>query len=213
MCQLPAMAARGRNASKRAAPEPESMPALDDMFRMGMSLIGPGSQGNVGAAMSSASSASTATEKKAVDVNVLPDGRLCQLCNVPDSDPDLVHAKASMKWGYPPDKASRKNVGRVCYYCTRVWTARFKSKFKQVEKLIAAFGSDMELMGVFQHWRKIAVELMQRAGSYDVTVQWGDEKNVKELMLKKSRETCVSLTTLILFRPTPPPSRFVSIAH
>jgi hypothetical protein len=60
-----------------------------------------------------------------------------------------------MVWGYPPDPSTRKNRGLVCYYCLRVFGARFKAKYRSVEALKSVFGTQMQVMQMFMHWRGI----------------------------------------------------------
>jgi hypothetical protein len=94
-----------------------------------------------------------------------------------------------MVWGYPPDPSIRKNRGLVCYYCLRVFGARFKAKYRSVEALKSVFGTQMQVMQMFMHWRGMAVEMFQKAGNREVTVRWGDEDTTKRLISKQAMET------------------------
>ncbi len=52
-----------------------------------------------------------------------------------------------MIWAYAPNRTTRRNVGQQCLYCNRVWCARFKGKYRSVEKLV-------EVPGRFFSWQQ-----------------------------------------------------------
>ena len=42
-----------------------------------------------------------------------PDGRLCVMCQTPDTAQDLATSKASLRWDMPP--RGKNNDGEMCY--------------------------------------------------------------------------------------------------
>ena len=106
-----------------------------------------------------------------------------------DSAQDPIESHRVLGWGYPPDSSSRKNLGLVCYYCLRVFGARFKAKYKSVEILKQTFGTQMEVMQMFNHWRQMAIDLFKQHSSRDVTVRWGDADSTKRFISRQSMVT------------------------
>ena len=78
-----------------------------------------------------------------------------------------------MRWAYPPCPTTKRNSGYICYYCQRVWSARFKGNYASQQLFVKACGQDMELFQIFNHWLNMAVELMKEHQSNDITVKWG----------------------------------------
>ena len=60
------------------------------------------------------------------------EGKACALCPRKDTDKDLVDGGPT-KWGLPPWDG--KSMGKVCYYCRRVWRANY-SPAPSLEKFI-----------------------------------------------------------------------------
>lgn len=56
-----------------------------------------------------------------------PDGRCCRLCSIKYTDPNIVSQNTIVKWGYPPLPDGRTS-DIVCWYCLRVFEARYKFK-------------------------------------------------------------------------------------
>ena len=75
---------------------------------------------------------------KYLQLVALPDGRRCLICDVPDAECDLVYPERTYLWAYPCDPVTRKNTGLCCYYCYRVWTARFRSLYSGIPALLEA---------------------------------------------------------------------------
>ncbi len=46
----------------------------------------------------------------------------------------------------------------------------------------------MELMRLFTHWRNIAIEAMQEAGTIGIVVRWGDESSARSLVRRQAQE-------------------------
>lgn len=105
------------------------------------------------------------------------------------------------RWAYPPCPRTRKNRGMVCYYCNRVFTARFKAKFRSIDNIRKEFGENMETLQLFRHWRGVAVEAMMAAGSRDIIVKWGEEQEVKRLLVRNSREARLEEPEMELWEP------------
>lgn len=164
-----------------------ALPDLESLLSSGMQVAAPHSRPS-GSAGSAASSSGGASAKALWVVN--PDGRVCIICQCRDSDADRVFtAECSMKWAYPPDSVSKRNRGHTCYYCLRVWQARFKGKYQSQEAFVRACGTDMQLWQVFNHWLNMAVELMKQHQDHAVTVKWGSQDEVRQLVTRQARET------------------------
>ena len=56
-------------------------------------------------------------------------GRECIICCFTDDSDDPCFAGLKRLWGYPPDPVTGKTSGYVCYYCMRVFNARFKANW------------------------------------------------------------------------------------
>lgn len=102
--------------------------------------------GASGAAAAPARNSRSATKYRAQAT--CPDGRACRLCDTPDDRPDHVHPDRLWAWGYPPG-ASGKNQGKVCYYCFRVYQARYEPKGCSITKLVADIGTNEEIHKTF----------------------------------------------------------------
>ena len=50
------------------------------------------------------------------------------------------------------------------------------------------FGTDLTLLSVFRHWKDVAVQAMVQAGTHIITIKWGSEENVRQLILSQERE-------------------------
>ena len=56
------------------------------------------------------------------------------LCSIKDTQSDQVYLNRAVIWGNPPNPLARKNIGSCCYICMRVYSARFKQKFRSIQK-------------------------------------------------------------------------------
>ena len=101
-----------------------------------------------------------------------PDGRICALCPITrrDTDPDLVITNNSMKWGMNKGK---KSDGRVCFYCRRVWRARW-GKTYDLPVFINTCADQQELYSKFCKLVKFVVDKMIAAGKYEIIIKWSD---------------------------------------
>ena len=113
----------------------------------------------------------------------IPDGRLCRLCGAKDSDMDIVVQSSSWKWGYPLT-ASGHNQGRVCFYCIRVFNARYKCKFA-ISALETEMGRNIEIRNEFMAYLDTCKQIFIKAGSHDINVDWGGPS--KKVVTQKQR--------------------------
>jgi hypothetical protein len=167
------------SGSSSAVATPADLPDLNSLMQMGMHISaapGPSSMLTGEKSRQGSSSSATASDICKTLWIVHPDGRVCLICQVKDSDGDRVFVKECyMKWAYPPDALTKKNKGFVCYYCQRVYQARFKGKFKSIEAFVQACGNDLQLFQIFNHWLNMAVDIMKQNMVHDVKIRWGDE--------------------------------------
>ena len=102
-------------------------------------------------------------------------GLSCYLCGVKDDASDNVLPDLKRVWGYPPDPATGRNVGKLCLVCLRVYRARFRGKYQTVELLKEGFGKDGDLYKLWCYWTELAEAAMKEAGSNTVRIVWGHE--------------------------------------
>ena len=80
--------------------------------------------------------------KTSVVLACKPDGRDCRCCGCLDNERDYIDLQIYILWGY---KALHgKNQGRMCFYCMRVFKARYAGIYKICE-LVDKIGTDKEL--------------------------------------------------------------------
>lgn len=200
-------------ASSSMAPTPMAVSGLGELPDL-TSLLGAGMMVRPGAPVAAAfagqklgaSSASVVSATSTATVAAQPDGRACATCQVKDSDPDRVVTSMTMKWGYPPDPSTHRNVGRICFYCNRVWQARYKQKYRNLDSFVQALGNDLSLVQVFGHWRDMAVTLMQEKGRHDIKVTWGEEASVRQVVKRLSGEVRLEDPTDIILAPEVQPT-------
>lgn len=111
-----------------------------------------------------------------------PDGRGCGICGQKDNSEDTcdvawmqtgqVSIIGFRKWAYPPNAAGQ-TVGRYCYYCIRVWSARFKAN-NSVSELKMEFVADNSKLENFIKLVNRSIEKYIEAGSRDVKCPWGE---------------------------------------
>lgn len=101
------------------------------------------------------------------------DGRLCKLCNRADSEKDDVISAELIMWAYPPSEDG-KPTGMLCYFCLRVYNARYSVKYRTSDALATDMGRSEQLMKEFKAWRALLVEKMVAAGKRDCRIQWPD---------------------------------------
>ncbi len=126
----------GRGGKRAAASSNKA--DLTALMQSGLTVTSTGT----GSAPSSSAGAPPPNNDQAVmkylAIIPVPDGRACITCSAKDSDPDIVYSMRTYIWNFPPNATSLKNVGCQCYYCGRVFAARFKPKYKSVTKLVEA---------------------------------------------------------------------------
>ena len=111
-----------------------------------------------------------------------PDGRGCGICSQKDNSEDpcdvvwiqtgQVTIIAFRKWAYPPSAAGQ-TVGRYCYYCIRVWSARFKAD-KSVSDLKMEFVADKSKLENFMKLVNRSIEVYIAAGTREVKCPWAE---------------------------------------
>jgi len=151
--------ALGKGAGRPAQqPRPAPPPAVPRPGRpqatslLGMSVCGVGDEGlpsdlaRKGARTQAPTAARTsvmATPPTAAAPPATPDGRKCRLCSNADNSDDPTASGEYRKWGYPPKQG--KTQGQFCYYCLRVFNARYSVKMNCKAGLGSAFPSRLEL--------------------------------------------------------------------
>ena len=108
--------------------------------------------------------------KDGVVIVCRPDGRLCRLCGIKDTDMDIVIQTIPMKWGYPLS-ADGRNQGKVCWYCVRVCTARYKCRFT-IAVLESEMGRTIETRNEFMWFLENCKQVFIKAGTHDISVDW-----------------------------------------
>jgi hypothetical protein len=98
-------------------------------------------------------------------------GEVCRLCGAKDSDRDIVIHTISFKWGYPLS-ADGRNQGKVCFYCIRVFNARYKCKFA-IAALEIQMGRSIDIRNEFMAFLETCKQIFIKAGSHDISVDWG----------------------------------------
>lgn len=110
------------------------------------------------------------------------DGRACKLCGERDDswDPlakatgvahDVTVVEACRAWGYPVT-ACGTTVGSCCWYCTRVWGGRYRSKGHTLTTLISYLGADDEEFKQFLALVKQVSDFVIEKSSRKVAFPW-----------------------------------------
>ena len=87
------------------------------------------------------------------------EGKACALCQRKDTDEDLVDG-GPMKWGLMD---GGKAMGKVCYYCRRVWRATYSSAFT-LDKFIPHCAQNKPTFDAFSSLLSFAISKMGEAG-------------------------------------------------
>ena len=177
----------GAGGAGDAAPAgQEALPSLEELQSQGM-IIERRASPLDGDPMGSCSAAGSDVTVFAI---VTADGRICGLCEVKDTAADPVENGRTIVWAYICKK-TLTNKGYVCYYCQRVFNARFKAKYKSVAALKIAFGQDLNVIQNFKHWRGICIKIFVDAGCREVTVRWGDEASASQLFRRTAQQAAL----------------------
>ena len=101
-------------------------------------------------------------------------GRSCKLCNQKDSDTDPVLPNLpGRRWGYPLRLEGAKNSGLVCWYCTKIFEARYKIQHKlQLKQMAAWLGEKADRMAQFTICLEKGIEYMKQLGSHEGRTPW-----------------------------------------
>lgn len=121
----------------------------------------------------------------------VPDGRCCRLCQESDDSADPTAPSEFRAWGYPVkpplagSDAPPTNQGLICFYCLRVYNARFSIQYPTVKALVEALGKSEELLQQFRSYLAECVRQMCERGTRDVHVDW---PSVEKLKVKNKRQ-------------------------
>ncbi len=113
---------------------------------------------------------------RAVQMQVVPDGRACRICGAKDTDPDPVFASEYHAWGYKPHNG--KNQGMLDFYCVRTINARFDTF--SVKALVGKLGSDKAFHAKFFELRSKCIQHFIDSGSRNLSIDWGEKSQVLE---------------------------------
>lgn len=91
--------------------------------------------------------------------------------------------------GYPRCAAG-KNVGNLCWVCFKVYRARFRGAFPDVEALKAEFGKNGELYQMYKYWYDLALKCMI-AGGFNCRITWGTEQQARSIITSTKRRTAI----------------------
>jgi hypothetical protein len=146
-------------------------------------LIKDGAQPPPKRARSEAVSLGAQKSKAGLITACRPDGRVCRLCGAKDSDMDIVIHSSSLKWGYQLS-ADGRNQGKVCFYCIRVFNARYKCKFA-IAALEIEMGRSIDIRNEFMAFLETCKQIFIKAGSHDISVDWGEAS--RKVVTQKQR--------------------------
>jgi hypothetical protein len=107
--------------------------------------------------------------KQSVELSCRPDHRSCRVCRCFDDDGDEVCSVEYMCWAYPAKMG--KNQGKVCYYCHRVWQARYDGTYT-ITMVITKMGLEKQFADEVLEYRRLAVTQMVANGSREPRVDW-----------------------------------------
>jgi hypothetical protein len=99
-----------------------------------------------------------------------PDDRSCKLCILKANMLDPVFVSEFVAWGRPDHKG--KCQGHICFYCNRVFVARFKIMFKTIDELLTAMGKDKDLKQKFSQMRSFMLDKMVAATDRSLRITW-----------------------------------------
>lgn len=146
-----------------------------------------GSEGFEGLEISSACAATVGkansrrgaqSHKAEVAAQVVPDGRICRLCAERDDGADPVMRSCSRRWGYVTKDSPPKNQGGHCYYCLRVFTARYQLAHKSLKAFLTHIGSDPGRRQEFLGHVETCIEQMKANGKWDCHIAWQPEQEL-----------------------------------
>lgn len=89
--------------------------------------------------------------------------KTCRLCNVPGTSPDPLNADfPGRRWGYKVRVIGQKNSGMCCWYCTKIYEARYKVQRKvSISDLPGWLGEDQERTNRLKHLLDKGIEHMK----------------------------------------------------
>ena len=124
------------------------------------------------------------------------DGRACKSCGEKDSSHDplaivlgiahiLTHAAACRRWSYPADSKGR-TVGTICYYCFRVFEAKYKCKGYTILTWLPMLGQSQEEHGKVMRFVKMVEDFIGERKTFNLKLPW-DDFDHKVLELKEEQ--------------------------
>ena len=110
--------------------------------------------------------------------------RPCKLCGERDDswDPlakaqgiphDVTVAEACRAWGYPIPP-SGKTEGFICWYCTRVWSGKYRLRGYTMTSLVAFLGGDEKEFKAFIQYVRCVEDWVCQQGTRRRPVPWDD---------------------------------------
>ena len=133
------------------------------------------------------------TEGSNTETAATADGRCCRLCNSKDSSPDPVFPHQNRCWNYQPIHG--RTSGYYCWYCGRLFQARFKHLHKNIGALATECGKNGDLMADFSRLLSDLISRCVANKSRDLRIVAGElqqqqssvsERNILEAGLEES---------------------------
>ena len=167
-----------------------------------LSLANANTRGEGGRARSSRENAKSAglgsRPSKAVEKATIlllcklkPTGKVCNICSIKETEPDLINADRTMKWSYPEtiDEANKVfwNQGDQCYVCTKVFNSQYKHTYKTSKAVKDKMGIDEPFNNEVVAVVNLVRNKIKEAGSYTVQIKVSDMDQVQKLLSKKRK--------------------------
>jgi hypothetical protein len=120
-----------------------------------------------------------------------PTGKVCNICSIKETEPDLINADRTMKWAYPEtiDEANKVfwNQGDQCYVCTKVFNSQYKHTYKTSKAVKDKMGIDEPFNNEVVAVVNLVRNKIKEAGSYTVQIKVSDMDQVQKLLSKKRK--------------------------
>lgn len=113
----------------------------------------------------------------------MTDGKPCQVCAAKDDSADPAFPDQVLQWGYAPRLVNGvyKTQGRTCYYCMKVYQAKYSARCKLGE-LCSFIGKSQEEHDAFMALRKVCVDKVVEAGDKRAHIVWPTDEQLVQLM-------------------------------
>ena len=120
------------------------------------------------------------------------DGRKCNLCGAPDTEPDPVVPEESRYWLYPR-APSGKNSGFTCFYCGKGFEGRYKKKGYSITQFKNDLGKDDIQYKIFIQIVRVCEQKCIEHNTrhmVDIRVEWQQEyERAEEAVLSMVDQT------------------------